>query len=262
MSSPTPGKIIKLEPAAFKRVVKDTTKLKSLQKLEQLALAKENETYAAIIKKRITKLVRSAGNQEDFGEFKARVNEETRFSTLNRYRRDYANSGDEARLKLVNRRMQEILKNGGIKTRTRKEGTGERVEKTFTYSDSPSNRKLNRAGVEYKKWVWEGAEYVEVDRKIRKRRIKREKTEDEPPKKKNMWIEAVQRAKVEFEAPAFLIVRREAKDPEDPIQQIGVRVYKRALEIMVELKEKAQSAASEVAEPEAPTSSSVEAATE
>ncbi len=239
-------KILRQEPREFKQTLKQITKTKTLVKLQEAAQKEENTQYAGYITKHLERLVKNAQKQEDISEFKQLIQQETKYATLNRYARYYQQQGDDIRLRVVNRRLQELVKGGGLKARRRKEGTGTRVEKTFVYNDTLSNRKLERVGKEYKKWVWEGAEYEEVDRKIRRRKIKKrpagsESSEgDEPPKKKrrNFWIEAIALAKTELKAPAFLIVRREAKDPEDPTQKLGVKVYEHAVKIMAELKEK------------------------
>jgi hypothetical protein len=238
--------ILQHEPRTFKQSLKEITKTKTLVKLRDAAQEQENIEYVGYITKHLEKLIKNAQKQEDNSEFKQLIQLETKYATLNRYARYYQQQGDDVRLRVVSRRLQELVKGGGLKARRRKEGTGTRVEKTFVYNDTLSNRKLERVGKEYKKWVWEDAEYEEVDRKIRRRKIKKrpagtESSEgEEPPKKKrrNFWIEAIALAKTELKAPAFLIVRREAKDPKDPTQKLGVKVYERAVKIMAELKEK------------------------
>ena len=237
--------LVKLDTKDFKRAIKGADKINVLLKTRAVAQEQGNQEYVDYITKQMDKLVKNLQQEEDMDEFKRLVQLETRYTTLNRYARGYQNNGDDARLRVVNRRLQQLAKNGDLKTRRRKEGTGKRVEKTFVYNDTPSNRKLERVGKEYKKWVWEDAEYEEIERKIRRRRAKKRTAEeglDEPEKKKrrNLWIEAITQAKTELKAPAFLIVRREVKDPNDKTQKMGVKVYERAVQIMAKLKEEQQ----------------------
>ena len=237
----TPVKIVKLDERMFKRTVNETSKVKTLLRIQALATEASDEKQLDVTNKRIRQLVRDATRQEDIREFKARIALESRYTTLNRYRSKYIAESNAERLRAINRRIQELLAEGSLKTRRRKPNTGARVERTFKYTDTTTNQKLGRVGKEYKRVVWEDAEYEEFDRKIRKRRIKKPELaegEEAPPKRLNLWIEAVRDAKLEFDAPKFLIVRREATDPNDAVQKIGVKVYKRAIEIMATLKAK------------------------
>jgi hypothetical protein len=120
----------------------------------------------------------------------------------------------------------------GATVRRRKAGTGAKTEIQLVYRDTPANRKLNRVGVAYTKTVYENAEVEEVARKLR-----RPKRATDPSRKRsgNAWIRAVIAAKADLGAPSFLIIRRESNDPED----IGVKVYNRAKQIMEQQKAEA-----------------------
>ena len=138
----------------------------------------------------------------------------------------------ELKLKKIESLMRECVKNGE-KVKRRKSGTGEKKEIELEYKDTPSNRKLNRVGQKYKKIVYEGAEIEETPRRMLKRRRITTSTGEEPsPKRTNRWIKAVQQAKNELQAPSFLIIRREAKNPDDTNEALSVKVYQRAVEIM------------------------------
>ena len=239
------SKILKLEERPFKVALDEIVKVNTLKKIEDALTGNEAAhapTYLHHVTKRIAKLVRSADRQESTKEFKARINMETRFGRLNNLRNKYVADANAERLRIVSKRLQNLLHEGQLKVTRRKPDTGKRVEKTFTYANSSGNKKLNRVGTEYKRMVWEEAEYEQVDRGVRKKRIKVEKDPD-APKTTNMWISSITRAKEEIGAPAFLIVRREVKDPSDPNQKLGVELYKRAKEIMAELKEEAAKSA-------------------
>lgn len=198
---------------------------------------KDDDTDAAKkyqIVKRKTALVRKASAAEDTEEFKARIAAETRYSTLASLAKKMQSDKDKKRLRIVSRRIEELQKSGELKKKVRVEGTGTRVEKTFVYAKTKANDELGRSGKEYKKWVWEGAEYEVQDRRIRKRRIREElEGADEKPKRpKNRWILALEQAKQELKVTGLVIVRREALDRTDEKQVLGERVYKRAREIM------------------------------
>lgn len=191
----------------------------------------------AMIQKRTTALLRNTFSVKDNAEFKARVKAETRYQPLANLARKVHAARDKTRLSVVTKRIDEMQKSGQLKKKVRVPGTGERVEKTFVYNDSVQNKKLGRVGKEYKKWVWEGAEYVEEVRKVNKRRIHpidEDGNKVATKRPKNRWILAIEQAKNEMGLTGLVIVRREAADREDEKQLIGEKVYKRAREIMDE----------------------------
>lgn len=124
----------------------------------------------------------------------------------------------------------------GATVRRRKAGTGAKKEVQLVYKDTAANRKLNRVGVTYTKTVYEDAQVEEVARKLR-----RQKRATDPSKKRsgNAWIKAVVAAKAELGAPSFLIIKKSSEDPND----IGVRVYNRAKELMQAAKSEPAAAA-------------------
>jgi hypothetical protein len=117
----------------------------------------------------------------------------------------------------------------GEPVKRRKAGTGAKREIQVPYKDTLANRKAGRVGTSYSKVVYDDAVVEEVPRKLRK-----QKRVIDPSKKRtgNAWIKAVSAAKKEAGAPAFLIIRKASDDPND----VGVRVYHRAKEIMAEMK--------------------------
>lgn len=198
----------------------------------------EDGTRRHALEKRKLILIRNAGAVEDLEEFKARVADEKRYSALTSLGKIMQTAKDKKRLRIVSRRIEELQKSGELKKKVRVEGTGTRVEKTFVYARTKANDDLGRSGKEYKKWVWEGAEYEYQDRRIRKRRIQDENTQDEnkPKRPKNKWLQALDQAKQELGVSGLVIVRREALDREDEKQILGERVYKRARAILDKAK--------------------------
>jgi hypothetical protein len=139
------------------------------------------------------------------------------------------------KLKYVEGKMQLIL-TAGVPTKRRKAGTGKKVEVEHIYKDTAQNRKSGRVGQTYMKVTYEDAEFEDVKReKMRRRR--RRKTANSTDASKNKWILAVAAAKKDIGAPNFVIVRREVKEPGNTEQEMGVKVYNRAKEIMIVLKE-------------------------
>lgn len=178
---------------------------------------------------------------------------EPSYNTLNRYRKVLTKSYKEdedkdtlRKLTSVEKIMKDLVKDGESVKR-RKAGTGTRVEKELEYKDTAANRKLDRVGKKYTRVVWQDAEFEEKPRKVRKRRRVSKPQTDETgeavPKKKNLWITAVARAKEELDAPKMLIIRREARNPENPDEVFGVKVYERAVEIMRKAREEESAAA-------------------
>ena len=135
------------------------------------------------------------------------------------------------KLQLTEKRMRDIIDSGYV-VKKRRHGTGKRVEVEKEYKDTPSNRALNRVCQKYTVVTYENPEFQDVVPKLRRKRKVR--TEEEKKNmKSNLWIESVSQAKTELGAPKWVVIRREAKDDSD---DIGVKVYKRAMEIMNEKK--------------------------
>ena len=236
---------------------------RQLVKVRDVARADENAEAEAIVSRELKSRVKDILTEENAKEFAVLLGLESRFTTLNRIGRKMAEEGDERRLRAVNTRLQELAAGGVLKTRRRKEGTGELQEQELEYKDTPTNRKLDRVGKTYKRVYYKDAEYEEVQRRVRRRKIRRKddddagadgdaednggkakKQKDKTKKKRstNLWIDSVAQAKKELDAPRFLIVRREAPDPSNEVQVLGAKVYKRAMEIMAVSKEKAAAA--------------------
>ena len=128
----------------------------------------------------------------------------------------------------------------GVVVRKRKPGTGTRVVEKVPYRDTKANREKGLTPDKtYDRVVYKDAEYIEYKQtNMRRARPKKRKSQsdDKKGKKRNFWIEAMQRAKQELGAPAFVIVRKTVSDPKDEDQILGHRVHKRAQEIKEELK--------------------------
>jgi hypothetical protein len=143
---------------------------------------------------------------------------------------DAAGADQHKKARLVYALMKEMVETGATVKR-RKAGTGAKKEITLEYKDTAINRKLGRVGTAYTKTVYADAEVEEVKRKLR-----RQKRVVDPANRRggNLWIRSVVRAKEELGAPGFLIIRKTA--PEGAADDLGVRVYNRARELMAEAK--------------------------
>jgi hypothetical protein len=145
-----------------------------------------------------------------------------------------ANEELKNRLQRTEKRMREILDSGYV-VKKRMQGTGSRIEQEKEYKDTPSNRALGRVGLTYKSVRFENPDYHFIAPKLRRKRKVRSE-EEKKNAKTNLWIASVGQAKLELDAPKWVVIRREALDS-GAADDIGVRVYKRAMEIMNEKKE-------------------------
>lgn len=162
-----------------------------------------------------------------------------KYATLSRYRKILSVEPNKTKLnrrklKHVESLMKVILDNGLITTR-RKSGTGERKEINLIYKDTPVNKRLGRVGNSYTKVVIEGGDVTEHTR-TKMRRRKRRQRDVQANGKRNAWIEAIEQAKQELNAPKFIIIRKEVKDESDPNQVLGHEIYKRAIILKDERK--------------------------
>jgi hypothetical protein len=187
-------------------------------------------------------------------------NPDVSFNSLSRYRKTLAVAADappcegctdaeETRKKLQTvEKLMRLRVKDGVLVRRRKPGTGSKAEVEVEYKDTQTNRKAGRVGLKYTKIVYQDGEVEESARKMRKRKRSTKDEDGTPvPKRSNLWIQAVQQAKAELGAPAFLIIRREAKDPANELDVIGVKVYEKARENMALLKQAAADAAAAAA---------------
>ena len=151
-----------------------------------------------------------------------------------------------AKIRYVEVRMRKLNKGKDGEQATRKRrvpGTGTLVEREVEYKDTAANRRANLVGQKYTVREYDNAEYVRVPRKMRKISAARASNlggEDKAPRKKSLWIEAMQIAKKELGLPAFTIVRKQVTDENDEDQKNGHLLYVKAKEIMAELKEQQQ----------------------
>jgi hypothetical protein len=132
--------------------------------------------------------------------------------------------------------MREILDSGYV-VKKRTQGTGSRIEEEKEYKDTPSNRALGRVGLKYRSVRFENPDYHFIAPKLRRKRKVRSE-EEKKNAKTNLWIASVGQAKLELDAPKWVVIRREALVSGGAgDDDIGVKVYKRAMEIMNEKKE-------------------------
>jgi hypothetical protein len=170
----------------------------------------------------------------DDGKFKEYVKGAS-YPNLVKLRKELrANEDLKSRLQRTEKRMREILESGYV-VKKRTQGTGSRIEEEKEYKDTPSNRALGRVGLKYRSVRFENPEFHFIAPKLRRKRKVRSE-EEKKNAKTNLWIASVGQAKLELDAPKWVVIRREA-----PVgaadDDIGVKVYKRAMEIMIEKKE-------------------------
>ena len=158
----------------------------------------------------------------------AKFVEEAKFSSLVRLRKALLGLDDEKKkAKVVEKRLREQI-DEGYTVKRRKPGSGERVEETRVYKDSAQNRELDRVGREYKVVMYRDPEYIEVAPRLPKK--PRRRSVENP--KKNCWLESVAEAKVQIGAPKWVVIRKDVKNPEDPSEVMGHRLYTKAMEIL------------------------------
>ena len=164
--------------------------------------------------------------------------EEAKFNSLLKLRKTLLNFEEQKKkTKLVEKRLRERIQEG-YTIRRRKAGSGERVEVTKVYKDSPNNQRLNRVGQEYKTVVYRNSDFEEVVPRIPKRPKRRANNSQ-----KNCWLESVAEAKAKLNAPKWVVIRKELKNPEDPAEVMGHRVYTSAMEILCAKKEQLETTA-------------------
>jgi hypothetical protein len=183
------------------------------------------------------------------------------YNKLGSIRKFLIGANDENPTRVIQKKIRYVEKlmnnslSAGVKMKRRVPNTGNRVAVDHVYKDTPTNRKHNRVGQTYQKFIYEGAEYEEIERK-RFRKYKKTgdetaegvKAEDAKPKRRNIWIEAMSIAKTKLNAPALSIVYKEVKDPKDENQVFGHRVYLEALKQMKILKGQMKTADATAAE--------------
>lgn len=247
---PKPKMAVKLPTKELISVVRASQSVIYLGRLEG-KLVGADETKVAKAVKEITKRKRILARELVPGlkkaELKARLELQDSFGVVNRARNRIAKSDepDLQTIRILEKHLSTLAENDQtvLKGKRRKEGTGKRVEQKLVYKDTPENRKRNRVGQEYTRVIWEDAEYEEVGRKIRRVKRSKVKRDGESKPRKNVWIEALQQAKQEAGVGkgSFVVVKKESSDPED----MGVKIYHRAREIMTEMRNKANGASSE-----------------
>jgi hypothetical protein len=213
--------------------------LKIPENVEQPA---SNEEIVPVSKSSVRGITTSKLLAMDIKTFRSHLRKGPKYTTLMRYRRDLANqpSEDEERKLLDKKKLLAVEKtlrtmiSEGMKVSRRKAGTGTRTEVEHEYKDTIANRKLNRVGQKYKRVVYEDYETEERDAVLRRRKRKRD---PDAPKKTNLWIESVQIAKQELNAPKWIVIRKEVKDPDSEDQKLAVKIYNRAMELMRKKKE-------------------------
>lgn len=152
----------------------------------------------------------------------------------------YAIENDKAsnhqKVKIMERRLKDLISSGKVFRKKRVPETGTRIMKTFVYGDNAENRDKNRVGQEYTRVVWEGCDYADVPVK-RLLKKKRGADEEEPVESKRReptaWILALQRARAEMNlGKQFIPAHNPAKfkDGEElsEKQKMGIQLYIKA----------------------------------
>lgn len=211
-------------------------------KVEQNIDKPESENIDSVSKSNVRGITNSKLLSMDIKSFRSHLRKSPKYSTLMRYRRNLSNidETDEEKDKLNNKKLLAVEKllrsmiNDGVKISRRKPGSGVRKEVEYEYKDTLSNRKLNRVGEKYTRVVYEDYETEEKDAVLRRRKRKRN---SDKPKKTNLWIESVQIAKQELNAPKWIVIRKEVKDENSDEQKLAVKIYNRAMELMKSKKD-------------------------
>ena len=163
--------------------------------------------------------------------------------------------------------MKSKLAEEGISGKKRVPGTGTKVVTKHEYKDTPENRKAGRVGQTYERVTYKDAEYTDyVQKKMRRLKLKRKREEVDAegnpvaPKKKrtNFWIQSMQEAKTQLNAPKMLLPRKTITDESDESQKLAHEVYLLAVEINNKKKAEAK-AAKEAEAVEAPAEEPVAA---
>lgn len=231
-----------MEPKPFKKAVANVDSAVLLVRYRDSD--KFDDAQKEVLSARIMQLSKHLIFEGNVKEFERRVGCCSSFSKLNKLRFTVnGNPIDDAetrrkKVNIIEKRMRVLSAAENATKRVRKPGTGTKVEEEAVYADNKANREAGRVGQTYKKVSYTDAEYEE--RPLKMRRIRRVKPEgEEKPKRTNLWIEAIKQAKTELNAPKFVIIRSEVKDPNDEAQVLGNKVYQRAREILVAQKAEA-----------------------
>lgn len=159
-----------------------------------------------------------------------------------------------AKVRVLEKRLSELIEAGKVVRERRIPGTGKQVEKEFVYADNAENDKKKRVGQVYKKLVWEGCQYekVPVSRLLHKKR-RHSSSEpggvegEEPVAKKTRpptaWIRALKQARTDLGVgkkfvpvcnPAVLAPENLANPTET--QKLGIKLYDLARKYQDEIK--------------------------
>jgi hypothetical protein len=191
-------------------------------------------------------LAEGAKPQEDSEDGKPQMSARFLEKLRENIRKQKFEEGDErgvkvqrSKIRLVERHMRDRV-SSGIEVMRRVPGTGELVEETRTYNDTPANRKAGRSGKTYTVKRWKNAQYAPHKRKsIRSAPEAKRRRSSDKPKVKNSWIQSIEQAKKELNATGFVKICAVVKDPEDDAQKVGHAVYMRAKELQRSKKEEA-----------------------
>ena len=190
------------------------------------------EDIEQTVQEQVAPLKSNAVLSMDLKTFRAYMRNLPPYKALERYRRALLKAGIEdnpdnaKKLKLVEKAMRTHIENGVTRKR-KKANTGTRKEVTMVYADTKGNRELGRVGKEYTKVVWEDCEYEELPVKFRRRKRAKKDPSETGEKRVNLWIECVQKAKEDLEAPRWCVIRKTGEEGD-----VGVKVYNRAMELM------------------------------
>ena len=165
-------------------------------------------------------------------------NTDVSFRALQNFTRDLTrkfNITDDERIrriyKIISKKMKKMLEDGYV-NKKRVPNTGTKVEERRFYEDNAKNRNLNRVGKPYIYTYWQNAQMRDVTPRVK--RVQRA-VNGEKPRQSNKWIESVKQARTELLKEGhdfkFVTIRKEASNPDDKDQTLGVLLYQRALAI-------------------------------
>lgn len=217
-----------------------------MSETKQLEVESPSEDVAPVSETKLKRGLKVSKVMEmDIKTFRAYIRSNPPFSAMKNYRKALNKAileEDETELNLKKIKTLEkamrIQIDNGITRKRRKAGTGTRVAVTNVYKDNKNNRLLDRVGKEFTTYKWVDAEVEEVPVKLRRRKRRRKDTDEAGEKRVNLWIESVDQAKKELDAPKWCIIRKAPKNPENitPEDEISCKVYARAIEILAEKK--------------------------
>lgn len=136
---------------------------------------------------------------------------------------------NKTKIRVIEQKMKQLIEAGGVTVQRRIPGTGEPVVITKKYVDTLENRAAGRVGNEYTITRWTGAQYETVAvTKLPNKKRKRAagEGEEEKPKKKTAWTDALTRAHQDLGiGNQFVAVYKTLPENATEAQQLGHKLY-------------------------------------